>query len=200
MTDIALVFDPKTMSFDYALDGAQLLQDDGLTTAIYLSWFCDKRADPGDVLPEEQPGPFGLNRQSGGDRRGWWGDFMTPATARLLPGQPYPVPAYRIGSRFWMFRRRKMTAQLVSEVQAEAVDCLSWMKTDGLAKSITATARAYGNHTIICSGRVEPVAGAPLAFRLPAIVGGASSPLPETEGGGQNGVLGVFVLDRDRLS
>ncbi len=159
MTDIAIVFNPATASFDYAMDGPQLLQDDGLSTAILLSWFCDKRAEPGDVLPEEQPGPFGLNHKSGGDRRGWWGDFMTPAAVGILPGGSYPVPAFRLGSRFWLFRRRTITPQLINEIQAEAVDCLSWMVDDGIASKVTATARQSGSQTIICNGRVQLVAG-----------------------------------------
>jgi len=200
MTDIAIVFDPKAGTFDYAMNGPQLLQDDGLSTAILLSWFCDKRADPGDVLPEEQPGPFGLNRKSGGDRRGWWGDFMTPANVNILPGQSYPTPAFRFGSRFWLFRRRKLTPQLLNEVKLEGEDCLSWGKRDGIFRSVTVTAKAFGNQTIVCTGRVDLVAGSPLAFRLPVVVGGGTVPLPDDGGGGQNGALGIFVLDRDKIS
>jgi phage gp46-like protein len=200
MTDKAIAFDLTRGVFDYAMLGSQLVLDTGLSTSIIMSWFCDKRAGDNDVLPDEQPGPFGLNHRRGGDRRGNWGDFMTPAARGVLPGQPYPTPAFQLGSRFWMFQRRKLTDGLVNEVRIEGADCLSWMKTYGVARDVTVTAKAVGRQTILCKGVITPVVGAPADFLLPVIVGGGSWPLPPAVASGQNGALGVFVLDQDQLS
>jgi phage gp46-like protein len=195
MTDIAMVFDFTRGVFDYAMDGPQLAQDNGLSTAIILSWFTDARAQSYAELPQNQPGPFGLNKSTGGDLRGWWGDFMTAAVVNLLPGQSYPKPAFRLGSRFWLYKRRKMTAGLPAEVQADAYDALGWMKTIGVATSMNFSAFAVGNQTILIRGKIILANGQSVALLLPVVVGGGSWPLPEAVSSGQYGAIGVTVLD-----
>jgi len=171
MSDIALVFDPVSASFDWALDGSDLLTDDGLTTATFISWFCDRRADPGDVLPDEAPGPFGTNTRTGGDRRGWWGDFMTAAAANLQPGAAYSTPADRIGSKFWQLKRRKMTAALPAEVQADGMEALGWMEQDGIATNIDLAATPFDRQTILLAININLAGGLPFDFAYPVSVG-----------------------------
>lgn len=61
MTDIAFVFAAGTLAPDLAVANGRLVAEHGLTTAVYLSLFTDRLAEPDDVLPAND-----------GDRRGWW--------------------------------------------------------------------------------------------------------------------------------
>jgi phage gp46-like protein len=149
MSDIATIFDPVKGIFDWAMDGPALLQDEGIATAVLLSLGCDKRANDTDTLPDDAIGPFGNGKKGSGDRRGWWGDFMTDAALDLQPGDHYPKPADRIGSWLWLFRRRKMTASLPGEIKAAATDALAWFVRDGIAKAVNLTAKAIDNQTIL---------------------------------------------------
>jgi phage gp46-like protein len=171
VTDIATIYDPVSRTFDWALDGSSLLMDDGLETAIILSFFCDRRADDGDTLPGDAVGPFGGAREGSGDRRGWWGDFMTDQALSVAPGQPYPVPADRWGSRFWLLARRKMTSDLPGDVEAYAVEALRWMVDRGIAGAITASAVASDGQTIRLSGEVTLASGKGVPFRFAVPVG-----------------------------
>lgn len=63
MTDVALQYDPTTRTFDIAVgSNGDLVEDNGLDTAVMLSLYIDRRAEPDDEIPD------GTN-----DRRGWWG-------------------------------------------------------------------------------------------------------------------------------
>jgi phage gp46-like protein len=113
MTDIALIPDPDAFQFDAALDGPDLQSETGLATAIYMSLFSDAPAQDGDVVPDGTD-----------DRRGWWGDYA----AR--------VDGDRIGSRLWLLKRAKRTAETIRLVADYAREALQWLVTDGVAASI----------------------------------------------------------------
>jgi phage gp46-like protein len=84
--------------------GGCLATGDDLQTAIIISLFSDRMAQPGDVIPD------GSN-----DPRGWWADGAVP-----------------IGSRMWLLRRSKQipeTSQLAYTYIAEA---LQWLIDDGV--------------------------------------------------------------------
>jgi Mu-like prophage protein gp46 len=59
-----------------------------------------------------------------GDRRGWWGDTD-----------------HRIGSRFWLLRREKLTAKIALNAEEYAKEALFWLVEDGVVKSIQIDAR-----------------------------------------------------------
>ena len=200
MSDIATIFDPVKGIFDWAINGPALLQDDGIATAVLLSLGCDKRANDTDTLPDDAIGPFGNGKKGSGDRRGWWGDFMTDAALDLQPGDHYPKPADRIGSWLWLFRRRKMTASLPGEIKAAAADALAWFVRDGIAKAVNLTAKAIDNQTILLTGEIVLVEGTPFRFLFPVTVGGSSQQLTDDSGIGDHGFLGGFTLNRDLLS
>ncbi|MDR1656123.1 MAG: phage GP46 family protein [Deltaproteobacteria bacterium] len=91
--------------------------DDGLNTAILVSLFSDRRAEPADELPDP-----------GSSRRGWWGDALADGRDRL-------------GSRLWLLTRRKQTPetrQLFIEYTKEA---LSWLVEDGVASTVEVDAQ-----------------------------------------------------------
>ena len=117
MTDLALRFDPKTGRCDLAIVGGQLAIDDGLETACLVSLFTDARASADDGLP-----------YAGADRRGWWGD----AFAR--------DDGDGTGSKLWLLAREKALPATLAKARVAAEAATSWLKIDGIAASIEATA------------------------------------------------------------
>jgi phage gp46-like protein len=63
LADLALTWDEQQGAADLALIDNDLASDRGLETAVLLSLFTDRRAQPDDVPPSGDPA----------DRRGWCG-------------------------------------------------------------------------------------------------------------------------------
>lgn len=97
-------------------------RDPGLETAILISLFTDRRADTEDVLPDVT-----------NDRRGWWGDTDTD----------------KIGSKFWLLERAKLTPDILAKVNEYAREALQWMKDDGVAKDVIVDAVRTDIQTVI---------------------------------------------------
>lgn len=121
--DIALTFDPVNFRFDLGLAGGDLAIDNGLKTAVMLSLFTDRLAEPDDALPD------------GTDRRGWWADLPLQPTAG-------PVSARKdmIGSRLWLLAREKATELTRQRAMAYAREALQWMLDDGIAEDVSVSA------------------------------------------------------------
>jgi phage gp46-like protein len=102
---------------DYAQDALGLVMDDGLETAVILSLFTDRRAEPDDVIPDGSQ-----------DRRGWWGDDFNADSAD------------RIGSRLWLLHREKQLSVVLQRAQSYAEEALRWLIDDGVAESVTVVA------------------------------------------------------------
>ncbi len=117
MSDIRTIYTPEKMTFDWAIAGAGLEEDDGLETAVLLSLFTDRRAAEDDPLPGAQD-----------DRRGWWAD------------QYLDNEGDKIGSRLWLIAREKQTTGVLVRAQEYAEEALAWLVQDGLARSVAATA------------------------------------------------------------
>jgi len=122
MSDIRLAY--KEISgaigvhrFDVGLTGPDLATDDGLETAVLVSLFTDRRAEPDDRLPDGSD-----------DLRGWWGDTFSDQ------------PNDRIGSRLWLLCREKQTTAVVERAREYAKEALTWLTADGAAKSVTVEA------------------------------------------------------------
>lgn len=111
MSDIALQWGDSEA--DIVLDGADLLLEDGLETAVIISLFCDARADASDVLPDLESG-----------RRGWWGDLFADAEND------------HTGSKLWLLWREKRTQETLERARQYASEALAWMIEDGIAASI----------------------------------------------------------------
>lgn len=140
--DIALVFNPATFTCDLAMAGTDLLTDDGLKTAVLISLFTDRRAEPDDALPDDLPGQPGT-----GNPRGWWGDWYAPpqlpailgASTPFAPGT-LPVPADRIGSRLWLLSREKQLQSVVAKAQAYCQEALAWLTDNQIAAQVSVDA------------------------------------------------------------
>lgn len=113
MTDLKMSWDAETATGDVVMQAGDLAMDGGLSTAVLISLFSDRRAEPDDRLPD-----------AGGDRRGWWGDL---GAAR---------PAGRLGSRLWLLEREKRTPAVVARAREYAEEALAWLVADGVARRV----------------------------------------------------------------
>ena len=85
--------------------------NDSLSRAVVISLFTWRLADTGDVY-------------DGSNKYGWWGDT-------------YPVePGDKIGSKLWQLLRRKLTDDVIAEVEELSRDSLQWMIDDGICSNV----------------------------------------------------------------
>lgn len=112
MADIAIVW--RNGRGNLALNGPDLLTGNSIETAVIISLFTDRRAQPSDPIPDGTT-----------DRRGWWADSF-----RKRP----------IGSRLWLLGREKTLESVLERAKTYADEALAWMKLAGLVKSVTCTA------------------------------------------------------------
>lgn len=104
---------------DWQVAGPSLANDDGLQTAVLISLFTHRRAEPDDVLPNSALG-----------RRGWWGDAFPVVEGDL------------IGSRLWLLWREKRLDSALRRAEEYAREALRWLVEDGVARSVNVTAEA----------------------------------------------------------
>ncbi len=85
--------------------------NDSLSRTVVISLFTWRLADTGDVY-------------DGSNKYGWWGDT-------------YPVePGDKIGSKLWQLLRRKLTDDVIAEVEEVSRDSLQWMIDDGICSNV----------------------------------------------------------------
>jgi phage gp46-like protein len=121
VSDLALEYSLTNLAFDLALEANDLRREGGMRTAVLLSLFLDRQAEPGDVLPE-----------GGTDRRGWWADA-------------FPVAAGdKIGSRLWLLERATNTRATLDRAEEYAREALAWFITDGVATAVDVAASFLG--------------------------------------------------------
>ena len=111
MPDIALAWNNAIGAGDICVVGADLDSDDGLSTAILLSLFSDRR-----VRPEELPPGVSW-------RRGWWGDGLNDDQDQ-------------IGSKLWLLHRAKRTPDLLVRARGYVREALPWLVSDGVATAV----------------------------------------------------------------
>lgn len=114
LADVALVWSNATVSADLAMIDGDLASDRGLKTAVILSLFCDRRAEPDDVPPSGDAT----------DRRGWWADEFADAEGDL------------IGSRLWLLDRTKLSNETGLRAKEYATEALAWMLADNVVASV----------------------------------------------------------------
>lgn len=115
MGDVAIIW--KSMGGDVSLNGHDLETEDGLSTAVIISLFTDRRAADDDPLPAGAP-----------DLRGWWGDAFPD------------IDGDRIGSRLWLLSREKQTRQVINRAREYVLEALQWLLDDGVAASVVVDA------------------------------------------------------------
>lgn len=113
MSDTATVWNRDLGHGDWALAGAVLQAGNDLETAILISLFTDREANPDDVIPD------GTN-----DPRGWIGD----------DGQDV-----KIGSRLWLLDRAKQDLATLQRANDYIVEALQWLVDDGVVSRFDIT-------------------------------------------------------------
>lgn len=109
MTDILIEVDEDGP--DFVLKDGDLALDLGLSTAVLLSLFVDRRADPEDLLGSTDNDP-----------RGWWGEDVGD----------------RWGSRLWLLDRAKATSDSAALGREAALQALAWLVEEGIAELVDA--------------------------------------------------------------
>jgi phage gp46-like protein len=114
----------KHFQGDLVFNG-DLILDDALNTAVLISLFTDRRAEPHDELPDP-----------GESRRGWWGDGLNQDNDL-------------IGSRLWLLVRRKQTPETRQLFEDYTREALAWLVADGQAEKIDVTAEWATRGTLV---------------------------------------------------
>lgn len=109
MTDIALTWGNGVA--DIALNGADVLADEGLRTAVNLTLACDARCEE-DELPEGET-----------DRRGWWGDQFAATPTNT-------------GTKLWLLARAPRNDATLQRARQHVLDGLRLFIDDGIASQV----------------------------------------------------------------
>lgn len=134
LADLALVWSSATGDADMAMIDSDLASDRGLVTAVLLSLFTDRRAEPDDAPPS------GDAR----DRRGWWADELAE------------VDGDRIGSRLWLLDRAKRTRETELRAEEYVREALAWMLEDRVVSRIDVEIETTANGLLIAVGLQRP--------------------------------------------
>lgn len=110
MSDITTVWSVERSQGDWLLSGPDLMSGSDLATAVLLSVFTDRTANPDDTIPDGT-----------GDPRGWWGD----------QGETVPI-----GSRLWLLDRAKQNDDTLTRAHDYLTECLQWLIDDGVAARV----------------------------------------------------------------
>jgi phage gp46-like protein len=147
--DLALVWSNELGSADLSLEldvgglAMDLTTDRGLTTAVLLSLFLDRRAETDDKPPSGDST----------DRRGWWGDQFAE------------VEGDKIGSRLWLLDRSKRTNETALRAEEYVREALAWMIEDRVVSSIDVTIEMTQSALLIAVGLQRPGRD-PVPFRF----------------------------------
>lgn len=135
MIDLAFVWDNDAAGADLVVAGGALQTHSGLRSAILISLFTDARAAEAAILPEE-----------GSDRGGWWGnDFGGDVGSSIAD----PDDRNELGSKLWLLRRSKHTAQVLRDARQYVLEALSWLTRDGIASAISVEVEGQGDRLAI---------------------------------------------------
>lgn len=142
--DIRMTFDPEVGYGDFVVENRDIERDAGLETAVMVSLGTNRRADAEDELPDAD-----------GSLAGWWAD--------ALDGGDKPI-----GSKLWLLGRGKAIAsELVPRAEQYTKEALQWMKDEGVAQEITATASIVDSaHLSIAVTITRPDSNEPEAFQF----------------------------------
>lgn len=139
--DIAIVW--GDVDGDLSVSDDDLLADEGLVTAVLLSLFVDRRAEPDDVLPSGDA-----------DRRGWLGDEFAA------------VEGDRYGSRLWLLDRAKRTPGIAREAEGYVREAVAWMLEDKVSDRVEVTVTDKPQALLFDLQIFRPGADDPVAFKF----------------------------------
>jgi phage gp46-like protein len=139
MSDFATIWNQAEANCDWVMSGTQPATGGDLGTAILISVFTDRIAEPDDAIPDLTTDP-----------RGWWGDIDEP---------------HRVGSRMWLLSRSKQTPDVLLRAKDYLAEALQWLIDDGVVKKFNIEAEFSGAqlHARVTAWRSD---GAALAQRF----------------------------------
>jgi len=117
LADLALTWSNTRGSADLSMIDSDLASDRGLETAVLLSLFLDRRAQPDDVPPSGDPN----------DRRGWWADQFATVEGDL------------IGSRLWLLDRSVITSETARQAEQYVREAVQWLIDDQVVSAFDVT-------------------------------------------------------------
>ena len=138
MTDLRLAWSADRFAADLAIEGGRLATDDGLRTAILISLFTDARAPDDAELPE-----------TGGDRRGWWGDTQARPEFAGGPDAGSATDRNRVGSLLWLLARAKALPRVLAQAHQACEEALDWLVRDGVARAVRVVVEQQGDRMAI---------------------------------------------------
>ncbi len=115
--DIAILWDNVTQIGDVKYSESDLVIEDGLTSSVILSLFCDDRATDDSEITNL----YG--------KRGWWGNLLSANEG--VTG---------LGSNLWLISRKKVTQETLNLTEQYATDALQWMVDDGVIANVEVSA------------------------------------------------------------
>ena len=142
-TDIKIRWDNDLGYGDFIFEDNDFDTDEGLGTAVLISWFTDQRASDDDDIPNATDDFI--------DKHGWWGDLVNP----LVEGD-------QIGSKLWLLNRAKTTQENITKAVEFGTKALDWMKDDGIAKDIVVTSEKLlinGDYILALQATITKVEG-----------------------------------------
>lgn len=145
--EIALIWDDVFLEGDFEYSDGDLITEQGIKSAVYISLFTDARVDDDTELPDP----------SSDDRRGWWGDLVSD------------VEGDQIGSLLWLLERAKTEVGILPRARQYVEDALQWLIDDGVAtdvKVIVERQGVIGNDILAINVKVSLVEGNEVAVRL----------------------------------
>jgi len=146
MADFRLDFSGDRLTGDILRDGSRFAEDGGLETAVLMSLFLDRRANPDDELPDGEDDP-----------RGYWGDAFGD-------DEENPTVQDRIGSRLWLLRRSALTDETVTRAREYALEGLEHFKSDGVASAVRVETEAQGLETLAIGVEIDDQKGGTRRF------------------------------------
>lgn len=121
--------------YDFVIEDGDLKKTAGMDSAIFVSLFTDRRANPDEVGDPMK-------------RRGWCGTQNTPDRQGNR------------GSGIWLYEQRRLTPETTEGVRMEAHQSLYWMVTDRLAKQFEIEANpAPENRSLVINIRAFASSG-----------------------------------------
>lgn len=148
--DLALVWSNTTGAADLSLltdlgqNPTDLATDRGLVTAVVLSLFADRRAEPDDTPPSGDPT----------DRRGWWADQFAA------------VEGDRIGSRLWLLDRSTLSNETLLRAKEYALEALAWMIEDRVVSGVDVAVERLGRDALLFVIKLQRPGRDPVTFRF----------------------------------
>ena len=124
MSDILTTWDAANGRGDWTLSAGALTSGNDLYTAVLISLFTDRRAQPSDIIPDGTTNP-----------RGWWGDMTVEGNLDEW------------GSRLWLLDRSIAPTQAVLNAAiGYCQEALAWLVTDGVAAKVDVQANWNANN------------------------------------------------------